>query len=159
MRALFIVTILLGSMPALAQFTRPSRIEAAAQAISAIKDAQGCGALKAIVETEELDGQFTENSVSYLTITFVNPYGQENVMYSKGDIKVVYSGKIGHQQESISFELDQLREPKGGVHSGTAAEIIHDGKGNLIDLRIQRSTGYLNGKTEVEWSSNCKKKN
>jgi hypothetical protein len=157
MRLLLVLTAVLGSFQARAA---QDSLASAAGAIQSLKETQACSSFQASVETEQLDGEFfSQRQVQFLKIGFVNPYGQNNVMYSKGDVKIVQSGKVGQQQESISFALDPLRDAKGGVHDAVAAELIHDGKGNLLDLRIQRNTGYLNGKSESDWSSVCKKRN
>ena len=157
MRRLLVLTAVLGSCQAIAaQDLQASAIGA----IQSLKETQACASVQASTETEQLDGEFfSQRQVQFLKLGFVNPNGQTNLMYSKGEIKILQSGKIGQQQESISFALDPSRDAKGYIHDAIAAELIHDGKGNLIDLRIQKNTAYLNGKSETEWTSVCNKRN
>lgn len=147
--------LFIGSLALAAQ----ESLQSAVTAIGSLKETQNCGSIQASLETEPLDGEyFSQRQVQFLKIVFQNPYGQENVIYSKGDIKIEHSGKIGGQRETISFSLDPLREQKGGAHDGVAAEIIHDGKGKLIDLRVLETTAYLGSKSDSEWKSVCKKR-
>ncbi len=159
MRRLSLLLVVLGSFQAMAAQDLAGRDLAGVSVIRSLKDTQGCLSLQAVELAEDLDGEFfSERQVRFLKISFQNQHGQENVMYSKGEIKIEHSGSLGKQQESISFALDQRREARGFVRDGSKAELIHDGKGKLVDFRVFTTNAFMGSKPASEWTSICEKR-